>query len=241
LDVRFLHDGDERFLSGRPRLEKCWEVRAFSQLWNLEIDGAGTCFPEPIAVTVSAIHAIARAGAVVSATTLLDLEFHEPLDDVPQELANDVVLAALFNELSECHTMLGHRGSSGVGKLSANTTFVESHDGRSLSHVGPFLIHHALGHDLNIRTGHPVGQRQCLQTQPSSRARMAALFLISDRFSCTTRRDTIVTLNRASCVADPSLVARRTGNAPYPRCVIAPTFKTSKSEYRSFDREPRSD
>jgi hypothetical protein len=34
---------------------------------------------------------------VPGATALLDLEIHEPLGDVPEELADDIVLRALFN------------------------------------------------------------------------------------------------------------------------------------------------
>jgi len=45
LDVRFLHDGDQRFLGRSPRLEQRWKIAAFAQLRNAKLDRTGTRFP----------------------------------------------------------------------------------------------------------------------------------------------------------------------------------------------------
>lgn len=63
---------------------------------------------------------------------LLDFEIHESPGNVPEQLANDVVLSPLFNELGKCHTGLGHRGVLSRKVVSAKTTVAKSHDGRPL-------------------------------------------------------------------------------------------------------------
>jgi len=45
LDVRFLHDGDQRFLGRSPRLEQRWKIAAFAQLRNAKLDRTGARFP----------------------------------------------------------------------------------------------------------------------------------------------------------------------------------------------------
>jgi hypothetical protein len=74
------------------------------------VDRADPCLPESIAVPVAAVAALGRSLAVLGAGALLDLELHQTLGDMAEELAHDFVLSPLFNELGECHTDLGHRG-----------------------------------------------------------------------------------------------------------------------------------
>jgi len=38
------------------------------------------------------------------------LELHEPLDDVPGEISDDIILRPLLDELGKCDTGLGNRG-----------------------------------------------------------------------------------------------------------------------------------
>jgi len=110
LDVRLLNHGDKRLLGRAARLEERREVTAAPQLRDPQIDRAGARLPEPIAVAVAAVAALPGPLAVLGAGALLDLEVHKPPGDVAQELPDDIVLGPLFNELSECHTDLGHRG-----------------------------------------------------------------------------------------------------------------------------------
>ena len=53
-------------------------------------------------MAVAAIAPVHGPLAVLGAGTLLDLELHEPLGDVGEELPDDFVLRPLLNELGEC-------------------------------------------------------------------------------------------------------------------------------------------
>jgi len=55
--------------------------------------------PKTVAIAVAAVAAIGAALAVLGAAALSDLELHQPLGDVSQELADDVVLGPLLDEL----------------------------------------------------------------------------------------------------------------------------------------------
>ena len=57
-------------------------------------------------MAVAAIAPVHGPLAVLGAGTLLDLELHEPLGDVGEELPDDFVLRPLLNELGECNTVL---------------------------------------------------------------------------------------------------------------------------------------
>ena len=94
-----MHHGDESLLGRPPRLEEAGEVAALPQLWDLEFDAAGARLPEALSVAVPAIRPVLSPLAVGGPGPLLDLELHEPIDDVCQELADDVVPGPLLNEL----------------------------------------------------------------------------------------------------------------------------------------------
>jgi len=147
LDVRFLHDGDQRLLGRSPRLEQGWKIHAFAQLRNAKVDRTGACFPQAVSIAVAAVAAIGAALAVLGAAALFDLELHQPLGDVSQELADDVVLSPLLDELGKCDTDFGHSGVPRAEVACAKTTFAKGPDGRSLCYEGDPLVHHALGHD----------------------------------------------------------------------------------------------
>jgi hypothetical protein len=101
----------ERFLGRSARLEKRRKVRAAAQLRNAEINGSDTGLPETIAVTVAAVAPLGRSLTVLGAGVLLDLKLHEPLGNVAEQFTDNFVLCPLFNELGECDTGFGHRGS----------------------------------------------------------------------------------------------------------------------------------
>jgi len=94
-----LNHGHKCLLSCSPRLEKAGEIAASPQLGDLEVDGAGARRPEAFSVAVSAVRAVPGPLAVGGAGALLDLELHEPIDDVCQQLADDIVPGPLLNEL----------------------------------------------------------------------------------------------------------------------------------------------
>jgi hypothetical protein len=60
--------------------------------------------PQAIAVAIAAVDPLAGALAVHRPGALLDLEVYEARDDLGQELADDVVLSLLLNELGQCDT-----------------------------------------------------------------------------------------------------------------------------------------
>ena len=49
LDVGHLDDGGEGLLGGAAWLKNGWKVRAFSELWGLEIDASGPRLPGTVA------------------------------------------------------------------------------------------------------------------------------------------------------------------------------------------------
>jgi len=53
------------------------------------------------------------------AATLINLELHEPLDDVPEEVSDDIILRPLLDELGTCDTGLGHGGGASCGSSCA--------------------------------------------------------------------------------------------------------------------------
>jgi hypothetical protein len=93
LDVRLLHHRDEGLLRRTTRFQEAREVTAPAKLRDLQIDGACPRLPKSLAIAVATICSVGRASSVLGAAALFDFEFHEPLDDVPQELADDIVLA----------------------------------------------------------------------------------------------------------------------------------------------------
>ena len=62
-----------------------------------------TRFPEPLAVPAPAVDQIR---ATFGIATLIDFEFHQALDDAPDELADDIVLGPLFDKLRTRNTSL---------------------------------------------------------------------------------------------------------------------------------------
>ncbi len=143
LDVRFLHDGDECLSAVRRGSKKPGEIPSFPELRNANVDRFGARLPQAIAIAIATVATVDATLTIFSAATLLNPKLHEPLDDVPEEISDDIILRPLLDELGKCDTGLGHRGWYLVRKLLCKTTFAKGDDGRPLRYEGDPVIHHA--------------------------------------------------------------------------------------------------
>jgi hypothetical protein len=85
------------------------EARALPELGDLQLDRTGTGFPEPIAVSVALVGALGRPLAVSGAAQALDLGRHQPFGGEGQQLAHEVAIGPLLDQLEKGHSVGGHR------------------------------------------------------------------------------------------------------------------------------------
>jgi len=104
LHISFLDHGGEGLFGRATRLQKTWEIAAFAQFRDLQIDRSGTCVPRTLTKTVAAIGPIGAALAVGGRAQVLDVHVHHPLRDVANHLAHQIDVGTLFGKLCQCHS-----------------------------------------------------------------------------------------------------------------------------------------
>jgi len=95
------------------------ENTSFPELRNANVDRSGTRLPLAIAIAIATVATVDATLTIFGAATLINLELHEPLDDVPEEVSDDIILRPLFDKLGKCDTGLGHRGGTSCGSCYA--------------------------------------------------------------------------------------------------------------------------
>jgi len=127
IDVRLLHDRDQRLLAAAARLQEAGEVGAAPQARDLQGDLAGPRLPGALAVAVPVRHALGALLMQVGADLPGDLGLHELAHEPGERLSENVgVLIAheLAYELVQTHARLGHRGAPLVVSLGTVPTIL---------------------------------------------------------------------------------------------------------------------
>src|SRR5215213_8709584 len=125
--VSLLDDRGQGLLRGATRLQESREVRALAQLRDRELDPTDPCLPATLPVAVPVIGPIRAPHPSRSPGEPVDLGLHQPLARISQQLANQVRIGTLLEQLQQRHSLVGHRRLRWVPGL-ATRTFTE--DGR---------------------------------------------------------------------------------------------------------------
>ena len=108
--VGFLDDRRQSLLGRAARLQERREVAAAAQLRDLERNAASPRLPQTLAVAVAAVLPIATALAVGRPAQVVDVHRHQALDDVGDQVAKEILVGPLLDQLGQCNACLGHRG-----------------------------------------------------------------------------------------------------------------------------------
>src|SRR5208282_3502922 len=79
LDIGLLNDRRERFFRHSARIEKAGKIRALAQLWDAQLDRAGSRLPVAVAISVALIDPLRRALPARRARERANLQLHQPL------------------------------------------------------------------------------------------------------------------------------------------------------------------
>src|SRR4051794_33768782 len=96
------------------------EVGALAQLRDGELDPADAGLPAALAVAVPVVDPVRGTGTAGGAGQLLDLGRHQPLGGERQELADQVRVGALLDQLQQRHSLVGHRRRLRLGPRLRN-------------------------------------------------------------------------------------------------------------------------
>ena len=109
MHVGLLDHRGERLLGGAPRLQEGREAGALAQLRDGEIDAARPGLPRALAIAVAVVHPLGAAGPQGSAGQPFYFQRHQPVGRIGQQLAHEVGISALLDQLNERHSVIGHR------------------------------------------------------------------------------------------------------------------------------------
>jgi hypothetical protein len=110
--IGFLDHSRQCLLRRPTRLEKRWEIAAFTQLRDLQVDRTGARLPQPLSIAVATVQALRISLAVTCCAQVLGVHFHHALGDVLDHLLQQIGIRTLLGKLSKCDIGLGggHRG-----------------------------------------------------------------------------------------------------------------------------------
>jgi site-specific DNA recombinase len=109
LDVGFLDHSGEGLLRHSPWFKEAREVAALAELRNAQLDRAGAGLPIALAVAVAMGEAVGGASAVRRTGEALDLQLHQALRGEADHLAQEVSIGGLLQQLTQAHSLVGHR------------------------------------------------------------------------------------------------------------------------------------
>jgi hypothetical protein len=124
MHVSLLDDCGQGLLRGATRLQESREVRALAQLRDRELDPADPGLPTTLPVAVSVVDPLRAPHPSRSPGEPVDLGRHQPLAGIGQQLANQVRIGTLLDQLQQRHSLVGHRRLRWVPGL-ATRTFTE--------------------------------------------------------------------------------------------------------------------
>ena len=107
--VGLLDYGRERLLGGAPGLEEGGEVGALAELGDGQVDPAGPRLPAPLAVAIPVFEAVGAARAGRRTGLRLNLQLHHAIGRKGQQLAHEVRIRPLLDQLDQGHSLVGHR------------------------------------------------------------------------------------------------------------------------------------
>lgn len=96
MDVGFLNHGHQRLLGRAPRFQKRREIAALAQLGDVQPDGPRAGIPLPRPVAVALVPALGRALTVPGAAHSGDLDVHQPLRGILNQLARGKSASSLL-------------------------------------------------------------------------------------------------------------------------------------------------
>ena len=114
-DPGFLDHRDERLLGGLARLQERRKVRALAQLGDAQLERSKPRIEAAVAITVAVIEPIACALVPTGTDQTLDIGFHQDLQHGLRHGAQEIAIAALLQQLSQRHSVFGHRVLAGSG------------------------------------------------------------------------------------------------------------------------------
>ena len=107
----FLDHRRERLLRHPARLQEAWEVAAFSQFGDAQLDRAGAGRPIALAVAVALRQPLGALLAIAGAGHAADLQLHQPLGGKADHLAQQIGVGRLLDQALQVHDLVGHRWS----------------------------------------------------------------------------------------------------------------------------------
>src|SRR5215218_4352563 len=122
--VSLLNDRGQSLLRGATWLQEGREVRSFAQLRDGQLDPADAGLPATLAVAVPVVDPLRAPHPGRGPGEPVDLGLHQPLARVGQQLANQVRIGTLLEQLQQRHSLVGHRRLRWVPGL-ATRTFTE--------------------------------------------------------------------------------------------------------------------
>jgi len=109
MHVGLLYNGRECLLGRAARLQERGKVAALPQLRDGKLDPACPGVPGALSVAVSMVHPLGASHAGRRAGQHVHLHRHQPLGRKGQHVAHEVGVGALFDQLDEGHSLVGHR------------------------------------------------------------------------------------------------------------------------------------
>ena len=107
--VSLLDDRRQGLLGGAARLQESREVRALSQLRDGQLDPPDAGLPATLPVPIAVVDPLRAPRSGCSASKLVDLSRHQPLAGIGQQLADQVRIGTLLDQLQQRHSLVGHR------------------------------------------------------------------------------------------------------------------------------------
>lgn len=86
LNVCFLDNGNERFLSRSPRREETRKIAPVAVFWDSQINRAGSCLPSSFTISIAGVFTLAGPLRVNGVMATLNVHFHKPMHDEGEHL-----------------------------------------------------------------------------------------------------------------------------------------------------------